>query len=167
MEYYRPEHVASSGTSSDKFYSCFGGISGPGESSGLKNPRPVGLKKEFFSSSQNMIFQIQPLRVVGSSPDFQDLDYSWAASILRVWRSSDNFFSCFGAFWVLVGQIWFRCGSSSKIRSLDLYMGFSSPPRNKMHQNTTKSCQMVLKRSQSIVLVSSSCPENMKWIWAV
>ena len=36
---------------------------------------------------------------------------------------------------VLVGQIWFRCVSSSKIRSLDLYMGFSSPPRT---QNAPK-----------------------------
>ena len=127
MEYYRPEHVASSGTSSDKFYSCFGGISGPGESSGLKNPRPVGLKNEFSNLSQNMIFQIQPLRVVGSSPNFVCV-YSRVLSIRSVTTSSDKFYYVFGSFPVpgggrnlrpveLKNEFWSWCRHQDKGRS--------------------------------------------------
>ena len=50
MEYYRPEHVASSGTSSDKFYSCFGGISGPGGVFRAQKPSTGRTKERIFQT---------------------------------------------------------------------------------------------------------------------
>ena len=84
---------------------CIFGLGG-GSLEQLKVKIPFkGLKNEIWSSGYNSILQFQPPKVVGSPPYSQDLEYSWAASIPRVWRPSDIFFSCFDAFLVLGGRL--------------------------------------------------------------
>ena len=51
---------------------------------------------------------VRPRRVVGSTPYSQDLVYPRGTSIVKVSRSSDNFYYVFGWFFVLGSEILYR-----------------------------------------------------------